>query len=81
MSPAATSAMSCFFSAAVSVMMLSSNVTFTGPSASSFAPSARWAASTEREMSASDLSNACSCLHMLRMRALLSLDTSVAVLT
>lgn len=79
MSPAATSAMSCCFSAPVSVMMLSSKVTRT--SGSSSVPSERLAATTARHIPVNALSSSCSCRRMLRMRAELSLDTSVAVFT
>ena len=76
-----TSRMSWALSAAVSVMMLSSKDTATFPSSGSASPNVRAQCSTARLMPASDTSNACSCLATLRMSALLSLDTSVAVLT
>ena len=76
-----TSSMAKRFSAAVSVMMLSSKDTATFPSSGSASPNVRAQCSTARLMPASDTSNACSCLATLRMSALLSLDTSVAVLT
>ena len=82
MSPVATSAMSCCFSAPVSVMMLSSKVTRASPSSgSSSVPSERLAATTVWHIPVIALSSACSCRRMLRMRAELSLDTSVAVFT
>ena len=70
-----TSSMAKRFSAAVSVMMLSSKDTATFPSSGSASPNVRAQCSTARLMPASDTSNACSCLATLRMSALLSLDS------
>ena len=79
MRPAATSSMSWRFSADVSVMMLSSNVTRTAPSSGSPSPSVRSVASSAWQIPAIAPSSACSWRRMLRISALLSADTSVAV--
>ena len=81
MRPAATSAMSCAFSALVSVTIESSYWTVTPPSSGNDTPKPRAHHSRECEIVARDAVSAFSCLRMLRMSALLSEDTSVAVFT
>ena len=63
-SPAATSSMSCFFSAAVSEMMLSSNVTRTELSSGRFSRRYHSVASSARQMPAAAPSRACSWRHV-----------------
>lgn len=80
-SPADTSRMSRSFSASVSWTMLSSCTTPTHPSSGIVSPMARAQAITARLTSTSGACSAFSCLRTFRIRALLSLDTSVAVRT
>lgn len=81
MSPAATSSMSWHFSLVVSCTIESSNTTRTPPSSGSSHPMDLSQARRARLTSVSGAARAFSFLRMFRMRALLSLLTSVAVFT
>lgn len=73
--------MPCFFSVAVSAMMLSSNVARISPSSGSSTPVLRSAASSAQQIPAIAPSNAHSCRRTFLISAELSAGTSVVVFT